>query len=52
MMLYFYNRWGAYTAEMPTRKNLLATFQDRLAKVIHDSKLNRSQFAEAVGLDR
>ena len=37
---------------MTDRKNILSTFQQRLDKVIHDSKLNRSQFAEAVGLDR
>ncbi len=43
---------GVYTAPMPDRKSILTTFQERLDKVIHDSKLNRSQFAEAVGLDR
>ena len=37
---------------MTDRKNILSTFQQRLDKVIHDSKLHRSQFAEAVGLDR
>ena len=51
-MLRSYNTCDVYTTEMPARKNLLATFQERLGKVIHDSKLNRSQFAEAVGLDR
>lgn len=37
---------------MSSRKIILSTFQDRLSKVIADSKLNRSQFAQSVGLDR
>ena len=43
---------GVYTMRMPDRKTILSTFQERLDKVIHESKLNRSQFAQAVGLDR
>ncbi|MUH51652.1 MAG: helix-turn-helix domain-containing protein [Actinobacteria bacterium] len=42
----------AYTTSVPNRKVILSAFQERLGKVIHDSKMNRSQFAEAVGLDR
>ncbi|MCU1393515.1 MAG: transcriptional regulator [Ilumatobacteraceae bacterium] len=37
---------------MIDRQDLLRTFQERLTKVIHDSGLNQSEFAAAVGLDR
>ena len=37
---------------MADRKLLLDTFRERLAKIIRESGMNRSEFASSVGLDR
>jgi len=41
-----------YATTVPDRRALVRVFQERLTKVMHDSGMNRSEFANANGIDR